>query len=87
MEQDLELHQLNALTNIQNSSLEQISFIAQNLMEESILEEDFPSWDDYTSESEADPSSTSILDKSTADNQDTNHINGDLGDQNPGQGT
>jgi hypothetical protein len=78
-----ELHQLHAITTLQNSSIEQISFIERNTMEESISEEDFPSWDDSSSESETDPNSTSIQSKP----QEPDCNNGDLGNSYPGQDT
>jgi hypothetical protein len=82
MEQE-ELHQLNAISTFQNTSMEQFSFIQQNIMEDSILEEEFPSWDDSSSESENDPNSTSIL----LDTQESDTLNGDLGNSSPGKDT
>jgi hypothetical protein len=54
MKEEAELHQLHAIATLQNSSIEQISFIENNLMEESIIEEDFPSWYDISSASDTD---------------------------------
>jgi hypothetical protein len=84
MEDDDELHQLNAITTQQNSSIEQISFIAQSLMEQSILEDDFPSWDDSSSDDEqAEQNSTSRC----RDTNDSNDLDRDLGNSNPGDCT
>jgi hypothetical protein len=86
MESESELHQLHAITNLQHSSMEQISFIAQNIMEESIIEE-FPPWDDDSSESEVDLTATSLLETSNLENQDNEESKRDLGNNDPGQGT
>jgi hypothetical protein len=81
--QDSELHQLHAIIALQNSSIEQISFIEQTLMEDSIIEEEFPAWDDISSAEESEQKSTSTF----LDTQDSNTRDGDLGNPNPGQDT
>jgi hypothetical protein len=46
-----ELHQMHAVTTLQNSSIEQISFI-QPPLDESTIDEDLIAWDDFTTDDE-----------------------------------
>jgi hypothetical protein len=81
MEQENELHQLHAITALQNTS---VSFIEQNLMEESILEEEFPSWDTSSSDdTDIEQNSTSVC----LDIQESDKADGDLGNSHPGDCT
>jgi hypothetical protein len=81
MESNDELHQMHAITTLQNISIEQISFI-HHQMDESTFDYNLIHWDDDSTEDEvSDPNSSVIETQRNDENQDN------LGKADPVQGT
>jgi hypothetical protein len=81
IESEDELHQIHAITSLQNNSIEQLSFIYPK-MDESTIDDDLIPWDNNTTDSEG-----STADLSFIGTQDQDTTKDDLGEDNPGQGT
>jgi hypothetical protein len=82
-EQTDELHQIHAITKLQNQSLEQISFIAHQSMDDSTIEDDrLLNWDDISIENEE-----SLPNFSVFETQNDEEKQDDPGHQIPGSDT
>jgi hypothetical protein len=82
-DQQTELHQIHAIATPQDLSMEQISFIANETLNDTTIfeDEDLPAWDGVTTEDEL----NTTLNLDGKDTQDEHHS--DLGDLPPGSDT
>jgi hypothetical protein len=79
-----ELHQLHQITTLQDMSMGQISFISNQMLDESnTIDEELLKWEDFSSDEDDEPA----LDRSGHDKQNTRNQNRDLGDSTPGEDT
>jgi hypothetical protein len=71
-----ELHQIHAITTLQDNSINQLSFIHQTSMDVSAIEEDLLPWDDFSTNSEgSDPNSSLDTQNQVSHQNEPGHTN------------